>query len=167
MSQANSAAGTSPVPALTLRVLPPEARTYDEVALEEEANWLYELRNLEEPPKHCDFRAVITTPGPVVLGAVHAHYLDHSIWVDRLAVSPRYERRGIGTTLLGTTVARLTRGPDEVIELNPSSGWIEYYEKLGFKPIQTDVEILILQVDATELLGNIARRAMDNTTGYG
>jgi ribosomal protein S18 acetylase RimI-like enzyme len=81
-----------------------------------------------------DLLLVADVEGEVV-GTVMGGYDGHRGWVYSVAVDPRYQKRGIGATLVrGIETALVERGCLKVnLQVRSSnSGVIAFYEKLGY-----------------------------------
>jgi ribosomal protein S18 acetylase RimI-like enzyme len=77
----------------------------------------------------------VATRGGEVVGTVMAGFDGHRGWLYRVAVSPKYQRQGIGTALLRRAESELiARGAPKInLQIRTTNGQIAaFYEQLGY-----------------------------------
>jgi ribosomal protein S18 acetylase RimI-like enzyme len=77
----------------------------------------------------------VAAKGPAVVGTIMAGYDGHRGWIYRVAVSPRHQRQGIGSSLVRHAERALrARGAPKInLQIRGTNrGVVAFYERLGF-----------------------------------
>jgi ribosomal protein S18 acetylase RimI-like enzyme len=78
---------------------------------------------------------LVAAIGQLIVGSIMAGYEGHRGWINYLAVSPDYQRKGIGSLMMKTAEAELKKLGCPKINLQlraTNKSVIAFYEKMGF-----------------------------------